>query len=116
MKILLTAAILAAFPIMAAADTGERPARCRLIVEEKIYIDGDCVFRPHSSDGGFSIISEGAEYFAYVNKTPDGMFGTWNEEPFAARAHTNLGILERDAQDRACWRNEKAEVCAWAIK
>ncbi len=93
-----------------APATGERQARCKLVVAGKTYIDGACVFRPLSSNGGFSITSEGAEYFAYVNKTPDGMRGSWNEEAYAGHAHTDLGILQRDG---ACWKNAQAQVCAW---
>jgi hypothetical protein len=93
-----------------APATGERQARCKLVVSGKTYIDGACLFRPMSGDGSFSIIANAEDYFAYVNKTPDGMRGSWNEEAFAGHAHTDLGILQRDG---ACWNNTHAQVCAW---
>lgn len=89
-----------------------RPAKCLLAVNDSIYIDGPCDFRPLTGKSGdFQITSADGLYFAYLYVEKDGNgTGHWNEEPGAGHAHTPLGPLTRDG---ACWKSDTVKLCAW---
>ncbi len=89
-----------------------RPVQCLLQVDGRVYIDGDCYFKPLSSgSGGFQIAGAGGKYFAYLYvEGPDMGSGHWNGAIDEARAHTPLGALRRDG---ACWTNATVKLCAW---
>lgn len=115
---LIASAIIAAAPGFASAGT----AKCLLEIGGKKIIDGPCIFSPQSG-GSFMIGStktaEGrwgpiSEFYASVLiESPGVASAFWNEEPFAGHAHSTLGTVRRSGEDRACWENSKAKICAW---
>lgn len=87
-----------------------KPGRCLLVVDGKSYITGAC--RIEIDNGGsfqiYDLKKQG--YFAYVNVSGNTAEGYWNEARGANHAHSPLGTLTRDG---ACWKNDRAKVCAW---
>ena len=97
---------------IAVAEIGKsRPASCLLVVKGQEMIRGECSFTPLDRDGTFMISSYNGKYFAYVSIIRKGVAeGSWNEDPYAGRAHTPLGTLYRE---EGCWVNNYASVCAY---
>lgn len=101
------AAFAAGIPGAAAAS---RPALCTLIVDGKTYINGRCDFEA-DADGSFRIF--GKRYFAYVDVEGDSAHATWNKDPKATHAHSDLGTFARKG---ACWENARARICALDLR
>ena len=102
------------FEIASPRNAGElsklKPGRCRLVVDGKTYITGACRIEIENG-GSFQIYDlKKFGYFAYVNVSGNTAEGYWNEERGANHAHSPLGTLTRDG---ACWKNDRAKICAW---
>jgi hypothetical protein len=86
---------------------------CFLEVDGRVFINGVCsiAVRP---GGSFEMRDSlrPMRHFAVVDIDPaDGTArATWNEEPRASRAHSDLGSVVRQG---GCWVNARARVCAW---
>lgn len=94
-----------------------KKGKCLLVVDGKTHISGKCrIVMDFENDGGGSFeileIRKGrGQYFAQVLVSGrDAAVGYWNGERLATHAHSQLGDLKRDG---ACWKNERARVCAW---
>lgn len=100
------------FCSLTASLADARPAQCLLQVDGRVYIDGDCDFKPLTAGAGdFQITGAGGKYFAYFYvEGPNLGSGHWNGAIGEARAHTPLGTLQRDG---ACWANATVKLCAW---
>lgn len=96
-------------PSSASDWRGERGS-CRLKVDEKVYITGDCWIRLED-DGSFQIMSLDEQYFAQLSRSGIEALGFWNQTPYSTHAHSVLGEMDRSG---ACWKNSRAEICAWA--
>lgn len=91
-----------------------RPGKCLLKVDGRIYLNAICNIEL-SADGSFSIGTgeyARSKYFAAVTVEPGTgrATGVWNGAAAESHAHDDLGTLTRRG---ACWRNERATVCAW---
>lgn len=108
-KIILLLSICLLFTAIANAQSGKR-GRCLLEVNGKKYINGACRI-VMQNDGSFEIYDlRKRGYFSSVIMSENGAAGYWNGIEKGSHAHDNLGELSRDG---ACWKNEKAKVCAW---
>ncbi len=109
---LIVAAVLTLTISIANAEINAgRPAGCLLVVRGKEAIRGECTFTPTDKDGSFTISAYNGKYFAYVTMIKKGLAaGYWNEDPYATHAHSPLGELR---QEKACWVNDLASVCAY---
>lgn len=99
--------------LFAATEVSAKPGKCRLVIDGKTYISGKCRIEMASDGtGSFQIFESGKRigYFAQVQIDGEGALGYWNEEKGANHAHTPLGTLTRDG---ACWKNDRARICAW---
>jgi hypothetical protein len=87
-------------------------SRCRIQIADRSYLDGPCAI-DLSEDGSFTVFQNrgGAGYFAMVIRDGPTAKGYWNGSPDSAHAHDELGELRREG---ACWKNERAEICAWS--
>ena len=95
--------------VVANAQSAKR-GRCLLEVNGKKYISGACKIEM-DSDGSFRIYDfKKRGYFAYVTMSENEALGYWNGIGKGSHAHDDLGELLRDG---ACWKNDKARVCAW---
>ena len=102
-----------------AAGAAQWPAKCKLVVDGKTYIDGRCNFEDFG-DGSFAIgvlgddepIPAGGFYFAYVDVHGNTAEARWNEDPRELHANAPLGTLTRNG---ACWENALARICAWRL-
>jgi len=104
------ALLLLTLPLPAQADDG-RPADCLLFIDGREWIRGRCMFSGIGGDGSFQIMAMNGSTFAQVLIARKGVAdGWWNGGDYAGHAHSPLGILVRDD---ACWRNDRASVCAW---
>jgi hypothetical protein len=97
-------------PTTGEANLLGKKGRCSLNVAGTTYIDGDCWIRLER-DGSFQITSLDERYFAQLDRTGTEAVANWNEDPGSTHAHSTLGTMQRDG---ACWRNEEAQICAWA--
>lgn len=106
MKILMLAALVLAAGVAEAKD-----AQCSLTTAKIDVFQGQCDFSP-DPDGSF-MITHPEGYFVYVSVTDKGVAdGYWNGWDRDSHAHTGLGTLLREEEDRACWSNGYARVCA----
>jgi hypothetical protein len=109
----LRKAALIAVLTFSASQAFAAPGECFLEVDGRVFINGVCsiTVRP---GGSFQIRDSlrPTRYFAFVDIDPaDGTArATWNEEPRASRAHSDLGSVVRQG---GCWVNARARVCAW---
>lgn len=90
---------------------GQR-GRCWLLVGGREYISGDCWIRMEG-EGSFQIMSLNEQYFAKLSRSGNDGAGFWNETPGSSHAHSALGEMMRSG---ACWKNDDAEICAWAAR
>lgn len=108
-KIILLTTILLLITAITNAQSAKR-GKCLLEVSGKKYITGACKIEM-DKDGSFRIYDlKKRGYFAYVNIFENETLGYWNGIEKGSHAHDGLGELTRDG---ACWKNEKAKVCAW---
>lgn len=113
MKIIAPSCLLALGILLAPGLAHAKTGRCMLQVNNKTYLNGPCEVTINDKKGSFAIgVGEKhrSKYFAYVTMEDDGAQGFWNETPDASHAQSSLGTLKRDG---ACWKNEKARVCAY---
>ncbi|HVZ52236.1 MAG TPA: hypothetical protein VG986_09735 [Pseudolabrys sp.] len=109
MKRLLAAAAFAiSWSLIAGAANAaaQRPVLCKLVVNGKTYLDGQCLFEA-DKDGSFRIF--GKDYFAYINVHGGTAEASWNADPKSSHAQAPLGTLTRKG---ACWVNATAQICA----
>ena len=110
-RFLIAASALTMFTSPAIGQDRDRLVQCKLVVDGKEYISGQCRFSPQGRDGSFQIMAGNGQYFAQVSVDSPGVgTGYWNEEAYANHAHSDLGTLTRQ---EACWVNNRASVCAW---
>ena len=87
--------------------------RCKLVVGQKSYIDGNCLIEL-SSDGSFSVFenTDRSGYFTIMQREGDGGMGYWNGSRNSTHAQDSLGELTREG---ACWVNSESssKICAW---
>lgn len=115
MKSMLLAATLSIAGLSLAAGQAEaKPAGCSLVIAQREVFSGTCDFRSHNDGTGSFVITSPSGYFVYVNifDTPGEASGYWNGYERASHAHEDLGTLQREAADGACWSNGYARVCA----
>ncbi len=92
------------------AIAATRPVDCKLIVDDKAYLDGICEFVTDDKGGSFSIYGE--KYWASVNVKNGKGDAYWNQGPYATHAQSPLGEVH---QIRGCWEGQKVRICALAI-
>ncbi|MCQ0970121.1 hypothetical protein MLD63_06740 [Paracoccus sp. TK19116] len=104
------AAVLAAAMWTGVAEA--KPASCNLTIADREIFDGTCDF-DGDADGSFRLTYAGDFYFVYVSVMEPGVAkGFWNGYEKNSHAHDDLGTLQREDRDRACWSNGYARVCA----
>lgn len=80
---------------------------CRLRVDGKDFLQGECLFSG-SADDSFQIEANG--YFAQISvESNTSAVAYWNEEANASHAHSNLGALTKSGP---CWQNPRVLICA----
>ncbi|KXK00939.1 MAG: hypothetical protein UZ17_ACD001001993 [Acidobacteria bacterium OLB17] len=107
------ALLVGAFAQAPAGVEAAKPGRCLLVIDGKTYISGRCDIEMYNDGTGSFQITERRKrgaYFAQVLIDNGEALGYWNEERAATHAHASLGALTRDG---ACWKNDRARVCAW---
>lgn len=97
------------------ARSSARRGKCLLVIDGKTYISGRCEIEMYNDGtGSFQIteIRKRGAYFAQVliDSSNGTALGYWNGERDATHAHSDIGSLSRDG---ACWKNDRARVCAW---
>lgn len=94
------------------SDWRGKRGTCRLVVGGTSYIRGACWIRMED-EGSFQITSLDERYFAQLWRSDTEAAGYWNATPDSTHAQTPLGEMERSG---ACWKNARAEICAWAAR
>ena len=88
-----------------------KKGRCLLKISGKKLIDGQCWVRLETG-GSFQIMSLNEIYIAQLLRLDGDAIGYWNETAGSTHAHATLGVMNRSG---ACWKNGKAEICAWSL-
>jgi hypothetical protein len=88
-----------------------KKGRCLLKISGKKFIDGQCWVRLETG-GSFQIMSLNESYIAQLLRLDGEAIGYWNETAGSTHAHATLGVMNRSG---ACWKNVKAEICAWSL-
>ena len=88
-----------------------KKGRCLLKISGKNFIDGQCWVRLET-DGSFQVMSLNESYIAQLLRLDGEAIGYWNETSGSTHAHAALGVMNRSG---ACWKNGKAEICAWSL-
>lgn len=85
-----------------------KPARC-FTSDDGQYA---CIFKSVDNDGSFEISAKGYPTYILSMSEPGKAWGFLN---MGDRKVSLPGLFEREAQDRACWRNTDTDVriCAW---
>lgn len=89
-----------------------KPAGCSLVIAKREVFSGTCDFDSHGDGTGSFMLTSPTGHFVSVNIYDGEALGYWNGYEKASHAHDDLGTLERDAMDKACWSNGYARVCA----
>lgn len=115
---ILTLAALAIWPLQAVA----KEAKCLMVVEGKVHIDGPCKFKypldvetlerePRTTNSGES--ASVPRVFTQTTLESPGVISGYFGSGYALHAHDHLGTLLRQKDDRACWANDTAKLCVW---
>lgn len=105
---------LVVFANILTANSSPRSAKCIIIQNGEVLVDGSCAFDQMYSDGYFMVTGQNG-IFAYAGGNPKGAPG-WTNYYKGVReknADTSLGTL---IQKGACWVNSSGsnKICAWS--
>jgi hypothetical protein len=114
MATLLTALVFAAINTQVNAQSAPRNAKCLIVQDSKVLLDGGCRFYALDTSGYFQVAGNNG-IFAYAGGNPSGARAWTNyyKGEKQDKAATPLGVL---VQKGACWTNNSGsnKVCAWA--
>lgn len=87
-------------------------ADCRLTVDGKTVIDGQCFVEADNQFGYSLNVFERANkkgYFATVLGDGADVEGYWNGSPTSTHAHDSIGKVKRQG---GCWTSSRGQICA----